>query len=58
MVTSKNKYNSYSNWEARLPMQSLGVMKVTLMTAQRINLLIVEALPKRRRRRKKKKVKI
>lgn len=24
MVTSKNKYNSYSNWEARLPMQSLG----------------------------------
>lgn len=39
-------------------MQSLGVMKVTLMTAQRINLLIVEALPKRRRRRKKKKVKI
>lgn len=32
MVTSENKCNSYSNWEARLPMQSLGAMKVTLTT--------------------------
>lgn len=58
MVTSENKYKSYSNWEVRLPMQSLGAMKVTLMTDPENEQADCGGATQKKKKKTKKKVKI